>query len=481
MRYAGVALAVLALKCSGAPGAQVGSFAQRLDHFDALNREQFQQRFYADTTHWAKGGPVFFVPGGEAAMESMPYREFGLRLAKRFSAGVFALEHRFYGTSIPYAGNYSRAFARTKDGLGKLSVEQAVGDAVHFLQQEVLKGDRSASKVIAFGGSYSGKLAAYTRYSAPHVVHGALASSAPLLLDGVGLGHVHELDYFRLVTDAADHTVAGCAAATRQAFQALLTAPLESIATEIPLCEGPQNRGESTRDELVQLARVQFANAAMSNYPPRTDTLMSRLCKSLAAGGPALGSWTGFFKNLFSQGGCLDIGANVAAMPGRNATVRCGDNSGCGTGWAGESWDYQASTQVVQPIATDGKSDMFPPMSFSVQWLQAHNDEHFGGAAVFPTGLAERYGLDRFQELPQLYSRVIFSNGKLDPWAVGGIFHAGNRSIVHDGAHHSDLSDPTDNDTPSVVSARQQEIELFEQFLSQPAAPPPEEIALLAQ
>jgi len=102
---------------------------------------------------------------------------------------------QWQGKSIPFGLNRSRAFAPTKDALGKLSIEQAVADSVAFLnfaktkQPKRDEADPDAPiRVIAFGGSYSGKLSAYLRYSAPHVCDGALAASAPVLLDGVGLG-----------------------------------------------------------------------------------------------------------------------------------------------------------------------------------------------------------------------------------------------------------------------------------------------------
>ncbi len=107
-------------------------------------------------------------------------------------------EHRFYGQSLP-AGpvmSYNPEFLYT------LTVAQSLVDNVVILKvcrfgfvgcTNFLRSNRkfcqhvmqawnvsANTKVIAFGGSYPGELAAFLRFQFPGVFHGALSSSAPL-------------------------------------------------------------------------------------------------------------------------------------------------------------------------------------------------------------------------------------------------------------------------------------------------------------
>ena len=60
----------------------------------------FKQRYYVDAQYWDGKGPVFYEIGGEGTLGGPPggYMAY---LAKNYSALLVALEHRFYGQSIP--------------------------------------------------------------------------------------------------------------------------------------------------------------------------------------------------------------------------------------------------------------------------------------------------------------------------------------------------------------------------------------------
>ena len=63
-----------------------------------------------------------------------------------------------------------------------LNSEQALADLANFIEVMTVKYELpSNTKWIVFGGSYPGSLAAWLRAKYPHLVHGAVSASAPLL------------------------------------------------------------------------------------------------------------------------------------------------------------------------------------------------------------------------------------------------------------------------------------------------------------
>lgn len=62
-----------------------------------------------------------------------------------------------------------------------LSSEQALADLANFHDFIVKEyGMTDSNRWISFGGSYPGALSAWLRIRYPHIVYGALASSAPV-------------------------------------------------------------------------------------------------------------------------------------------------------------------------------------------------------------------------------------------------------------------------------------------------------------
>lgn len=79
--------------------------------------------------------------------------------------------------SLPF-GNKSY---ESPEYLGYLSSQQALADFADLLRAiNPLDSDQRSRPVIALGGSYGGMLAAWFRIKYPHIVTGAIASSAPI-------------------------------------------------------------------------------------------------------------------------------------------------------------------------------------------------------------------------------------------------------------------------------------------------------------
>lgn len=186
---AAVAVAALAdgaLTLAEEPVVEAGSFAQSLDHFSAMERRTWTQ-------HYVKSGP-FSEAGGEAGGEAGPVvillgghepvtphtlaDSHALEIAQQLKGVAFALEHRFFGASIP-----------TEDmklsSLRYLSQDQALADVASFIEHLRATGQAPpASRVVLYGGLRAGNLAAWARVKYPHLVHAAVASSAPLWARG---------------------------------------------------------------------------------------------------------------------------------------------------------------------------------------------------------------------------------------------------------------------------------------------------------
>lgn len=85
-------------------------------------------------------------------------------------------EHRYFGDSMPFSKD--QAYKSPYNSF--LTVDNTLSDYVELVNQ--IKKDYQADDkaVIAFGGSYGGMLAAWSRMKYPEVFQGALASSAPV-------------------------------------------------------------------------------------------------------------------------------------------------------------------------------------------------------------------------------------------------------------------------------------------------------------
>ena len=169
--------AALALRAQAQPAHW---FSQRLDHFNANDTRSFDQRFYMDETHFrAPDGPVFLYVSGEAPLYGAPGAGSLLgELAAQHGALIVAVEHRYYGDSLPFT-------YLDLDNLAYLNTGQALLDlaAIHAFVTAQMRASHGASgrnAWIAFGGSYAGALATWMRLKFPALVHGAVASSATL-------------------------------------------------------------------------------------------------------------------------------------------------------------------------------------------------------------------------------------------------------------------------------------------------------------
>uniref|UniRef100_A0A1I7X6E8 Peptidase_S9 domain-containing protein n=1 Tax=Heterorhabditis bacteriophora TaxID=37862 RepID=A0A1I7X6E8_HETBA len=165
------------------PNISIHLFNQKIDHFSSSN-ETFEQRYWHNLNYSKDKNIIFLLIQGESVATDVWVKNPNityLKLAQKFGAHVFQLEHRCFGFSRPYP---DLSFPH----LSTCTVDQALEDIHTFIQAKNAYFKYSNPKWIIFGGSYPGSLAALFRMKYPNDTKGAIASSAPMLWT---------LDFFR--------------------------------------------------------------------------------------------------------------------------------------------------------------------------------------------------------------------------------------------------------------------------------------------
>lgn len=149
-------------------------FSNFIDHLDHSNHQTFQQRYWYSYDLWdKKTGPIIFYICAEGPGHFPGDSSFLMALAKEMNAAVVALEHRYYGASVPFPD-------LRLDYMRYLSHDQALADTAYFIKFFKHKLEdlaESPLKLFTIGGSYAGALSAWMRYKYPYLVDGALSSS----------------------------------------------------------------------------------------------------------------------------------------------------------------------------------------------------------------------------------------------------------------------------------------------------------------
>ncbi|XP_053313875.1 lysosomal Pro-X carboxypeptidase isoform X2 [Spea bombifrons] len=436
-------------------------FTQKVDHFGFYEDSVFKQRYLISDTHWKKpGGPILFYTGNEGDITLFCNNTgFMWDVAEELQAMLVFAEHRYYGDSMPF-GDLS--FSDPKY-LNYLTSEQALADfavLIRFLKESIKGAEDSA--VIAIGGSYGGMLAAWFRMKYPHVVDGALASSAPIwqFEDLVPCN-----TYYQIVTNDFKKSGPGCSESVLNSWAAInrvaeTSDGLQWLSNAFHLCAPLKNKDDvgAFKGWLIET----WVSLAMVDYPYPANFLeplpawpIEVVCK--------------FLKNPKSEERELleNIFQAVNVYYNYTGNAPCLNTSQTASGSLGDlGWSYQACTEMVMPFCSDGVSDMFEPRTWD---LQAYSDDCYKQWGVRPRAswITSVYGGKNISS----YSNIIFSNGGLDPWSAGGVKESISDSLVAivipEGAHHLDLRSNSAYDPRSVLQARALEVQYMKKWIEQ--------------
>lgn len=432
-------------------------FTQFLDHFNPTDARLWKQRYYVNPNYYKQGGPVFLLIGGEGTAEAKWMAEGQwIEYAKQFGALCFHVEHRFYGLSHPTPD-------LSVKNLAFLSSQQALADLAYFVQSMNINYKLpSNTKWIAFGGSYAGSLAAWLRAKYPHLIHGAVSASAPLL------AKIDFQEYYVAVEDALKNYSPKCVDAIIEAnnqFHIMMHHPIgqKGIVEKFKLCDSidPGHTKRNDISNLYETLASNFAGIVQYNKDNRNNSAMANLTvestcdiltnEKLGIAIDRLALISNKILNANSKK-CLDYVYIKMIRELRNVTWASEEAEG------GRQWMYQTCTEFgfFQTSTARPKlfSETFPVDFFIQQCIDVFGPRYNTDllkSAVERTNIL--YGA-----LNLKVTNVVFVHGSVDPWHILGITKSPNIQTpviyINGTAHCANMYPPLETDTPQLKAAR---------------------------
>lgn len=453
-------LLLLAGTCNAVYEYEIYEYMQTLDHFNYRPESYatFQQRYLVNSKYWGgsrNNSPIFVYTGEENDVVSdADYFGFIPQLASRFRGLLIYIEHRYYGNSMPF-GSRDEAYQNAST-LGYLSSEQALADYAHLIID--IKRNLSAQNcpVIAIGTSYGGMLASWFRLKYPHIVYGALASSAPILyFEDI----TPQNGYYVKVSKHFRDTSKSCYNTIRWSWfemdkVAVRPNGLLNLAQTFNTCR-PLHSSRELKDALEYTYdyAAQYDNPLDQNWA-------EKLCRGIdgaAEGKLVLGKIVAGFNTLLGQQ-CLDI-YNI--RPSNKPSNKLSNKSG---------WSWQTCTEMVMPFGRGANDTMFQEAPFIMERF-IRNCEDLFGVSPRPNRITTEFGGHNIKSvLKNFASNIIFSNGLQDPYSAGGVLKNISDTVLaiytEKGSHCLDLHTPTARDPNWLSSMRETEIKVIQGWLS---------------
>jgi pimeloyl-ACP methyl ester carboxylesterase len=432
-------------------------FTQNLDHFNPNDERDWQQRYFVNDEYANdKHDVAFLMIGGEGtATDYWMTNGSWIEYAEKYQPILFQLEHRYYGQSHPTED-------LSTENLVYLTSQQALGDLAFFIEAMNHEYELSPDvKWIVFGGSYPGCLAAWLRQKYPHLVHGAMSASGPLL------AQLDFLEYFKVVADSLRASNENCVSAVKQGtaqIELLLEHPLgqKNINTRFKLCDDIKNLDNSLDiTNLFQNLADNFAGVVQYNKDNREATkklnlTVDRLCdimvdESIGQEILRLAAVNDLILESNNET-CLDYKYDKMISELKSTSLESEASEG------GRQWTYQTCSEFGYFQTSSYKPQIFGnrfDLSYSIQQCEdifgPSYNKTFLEHAIYRTNTL--YG-----GLDIDVSNVVFVHGSLDPWHVLGITETiSNQApaiLIKGAAHCANMYNPSEDDTPQLKAAR---------------------------
>eukprot|EP00743_Colponemidia_sp_Colp-15_P000773 GILK01000854.1.p1 GENE.GILK01000854.1~~GILK01000854.1.p1 ORF type:complete len:527 (+),score=94.26 GILK01000854.1:149-1582(+) len=431
-------------------------FKQRLDHFNAAESRTFQQSYWVNRAYWDQAtGPVFFYIGGEGPLSGAAIEAPGeiAELAAQYKALLVALEHRYYGQSLPFADFNT-------ENMQYLSSMQALEDIKSFWSffNEQEKIDAEKQPWISVGGSYPGSLSAWLRLKYPNVVNGALASSAPVH------AKADFFEYDQVVRQSLEDFSSQCASSIKSSLQlvdAYLSAEqnLETLYSQFGCGKSIE---DPTAFAYVTADAVSFAiQYTQSSTPGKfTYKIRDQLCSNVTAT-PTIETLAQFVSWLHVAMGTTCREQNMESIVDTRVSLG-----------ASRPWFYQSCTEFGY-FQTAPKENSLRSSRINLQWhvdlcTKAFKTLSADSITALIAATNSRYGSTHIHG-----SNIVFSNGSLDPWkslsitAYSDVMSKTVLPYVIQGTSHcGDLHGSTAADGESLVALRKLTAQHFALWLN---------------
>eukprot|EP00945_MAST-04E_sp_MAST-4E-sp1_P007606 g7606.t1 len=401
-----------------------------------------------------------------------------------FDALLVFLEHRYYGTSQPFPN---------RENLRYLTIEQALADTTAFLSNKRTVfnnycADSGSCKVILFGGSYGGMLAAWHRLKFPHLTVGALAASAPVdLYPGESKEKAFYDSTIGVFNKYGGDSV--CGDHISSLVETLPGFPYHDLTSAFRTCSPLKTSGDL--EKLVFYVKGAFATLAMLDYPyPTTfvtpmpgkpvQVACERFRKSgyrtLAGLNEAMNVFVNFTGSLRCHNVTMEMvgtsNSSKSAMASSRHFYVASKGAPSDLGSIYRTWNYQTCTELIlEPLTSDGNG-FYVETKSQIKEVEATCKQRYG-ATAHTRALWMLHSFGNGEDIVKHTTNMIFSDGDKDPWSVGGVpFNATNydSSVFHinieDSAHHQDLRFSDKLDSPSLQRARSVEKESIKKWLS---------------
>ncbi|RVX19934.1 Lysosomal Pro-X carboxypeptidase [Vitis vinifera] len=409
-------------------------YNQTLDHFNYKpeSYRTFQQRYIMNSAYWGganSSSPIFVYTGDEASITAVAdFAGFIVELASRFNGLLLYIEFNHHLVLV-LVSTFKVSYCQN------MSIDIMV---IQFhsdpkMKHSVTQVPSENCPVIAIGGSYGGMLASWFRLKYPHIVIGALASSAPILyFDDITPGNAYHV----IVTKDFRETSESCYSTIRDSWSEIDKVAAEpnglaNLSQIFMTCE-PLNSSQ----ELKYYLALCYVVSAQNDNPPAYP--VKKVCDAID-GAP--------------EG--TDIIGRVAA--GLNASVGPPCHFTC--------------TEMVMPIGHGANDTMFQAWPFDLNNHTKTCQDLFGVTPRPHWITTEFGGHDIKSVVGNFASNIIFSNGLRDPYSAGGVLQDISDSVVaiytDKGAHCLDLSTPTATDPDWLVSQQEKEVKIIGLWLAE--------------